>query len=73
MENRGWQGDILIDQGSADGFLDEQLRPWAFDEACRKAGVPLSLRMQGGYDHSYYFVSTFLPDHLEWHAERLTG
>lgn len=73
VESRGWQGDILIDQGSADGFLDEQLRPWAFDEACRKAGVPLTLRMQGGYDHSYYFVSTFLADHLEWHAERLTG
>lgn len=70
---KGWARDILIDQGSADGFLEEQLKPWAFDAACREAGVELTLRLQGGYDHSYYFVSTFLPDHMAWHAERLTG
>jgi S-formylglutathione hydrolase len=73
VRDTGWARDILIDQGSADGFLEEQLKPWAFDAACRAAGVELTLRMQGGYDHSYYFVSTFLPDHMAWHAERLTG
>ena len=73
VRTKGWARDILIDQGSADGFLEEQLKPWAFDAACREAGVELTLRLQGGYDHSYYFVSTFLPDHMAWHAERLTG
>jgi S-formylglutathione hydrolase len=73
VRDKGWARDILIDQGSADGFLEDQLKPWAFDAACRAAGVDLTLRMQGGYDHSYYFVSTFLPDHMAWHAERLTG
>ncbi|WP_029058939.1 S-formylglutathione hydrolase [Stappia stellulata] len=73
VRDTGWERDILIDQGSADGFLKEQLKPWAFDAACREADVELTLRMQGGYDHSYYFVSTFMPDHMAWHAERLTG
>lgn len=73
VEHAGWSGDILIDQGTADGFLEEQLKPWAFERACRKAGVDLTLRMQGGYDHSYYFISTFLADHVAWHAARLTG
>ncbi|WP_428697788.1 S-formylglutathione hydrolase [Stappia sp.] len=70
---RGWERDILIDQGGADGFLEEQLRPWVFDTACRNAGIDLTLRMQGGYDHSYYFIASFLADHFAWHAERLTG
>ncbi len=63
--------EFLIDQGTADGFLDEGLRPWLFEDACRKAGSPLSLNMREGYDHSYFFISTFMDDHLRWHAQRL--
>ena len=62
---------FLVDQGTADGFLKEGLRPWLLEEACAKAGIALSLRMQEGYDHSYNFISTFMDDHLAWHAERL--
>ncbi|MDF1778216.1 MAG: S-formylglutathione hydrolase [Rhizobiaceae bacterium] len=62
---------FLIDQGGADGFLDDGLRPWLLEEACKKAGIPITLRMQEGYDHSYYFISSFMEDHLRWHAERL--
>ena len=63
--------EFLVDQGSADGFLNEGLRPWLLEEACKKAGIGLALRMQDGYDHSYNFISTFMDDHLKWHAERL--
>jgi S-formylglutathione hydrolase len=63
--------EFLADQGTADGFLDEGLRPWLFEAACAKAGIPLTLRMQEGYDHSYFFISTFMDDHLKWHAARL--
>jgi S-formylglutathione hydrolase len=63
--------DILIDQGDADGFLVEQLKPELLAEACEVAGIDLTLRMQPGYDHSYNFISTFMPDHVAWHAERL--
>jgi S-formylglutathione hydrolase len=63
--------EFLVDQGTADGFLEEGLRPWLFEEACEKAGIPLTLRMQEGYDHSYFFISTFMDDHLKWHAARL--
>jgi S-formylglutathione hydrolase len=62
---------LLVDQGEADAFLDEQLRPDLLAAACAKADIPLTLRIQPGYDHSYYFVSTFMDDHLRWHAERL--
>lgn len=62
---------FLIDQGLADGFLESGLRPWLFEQACKQAQIPLTLRMQEGYDHSYYFISTFMDDHLAWHAERL--
>ena len=62
---------ILVDQGSADDFLVTQLKPELLEEACAAAGIPLTLRMQDGYDHSYYFISTFLAEHLAWHAERL--
>jgi S-formylglutathione hydrolase len=62
---------LLVDQGGADNFLAEQLKPELLDEACAKAGIPLTLRIQPGYDHSYYFISTFMEDHLRWHAERL--
>jgi S-formylglutathione hydrolase len=58
---------ILIDQGTNDQFLAEQLRPDLFAEASRKAGQKLTLRMQAGYDHSYFFIATFVEDHLRWH------
>jgi len=63
--------EFLVDQGSADSFLQEGLRPWLLEEACKKAGIGLTLRMQDGYDHSYNFISTFMDDHLRWHAARL--
>lgn len=62
---------ILIDQGLADNFLKEQLYPEAFEAACEQAGQPLTLRRHEGYDHGYYFISTFMDDHLQFHAERL--
>jgi S-formylglutathione hydrolase len=64
--------DLLVDQGEADQFLSEQLRPELLQAACEKAGIPLTLRRHAGYDHSYYFISTFMADHLRWHAERLS-
>jgi len=63
--------EILVDQGDADGFLAEQLKPELLAEACAAAGIELTLRMQPGYDHSYNFISTFMGDHVAWHAERL--
>jgi S-formylglutathione hydrolase len=63
--------DLLVDQGRADNFLDEQLKTHLLDEACRKADIPATIRMQEGYDHSYFFVSSFIDDHIAWHAERL--
>lgn len=63
--------DFLIDQGNADGFLENGLRPWLFEEAVAKTDIKLTLRMHERYDHSYYFISTFMDDHLRWHAERL--
>ncbi len=71
IENGARFPDFLIDQGEADGFLDDGLRPWLFEEACKKADIPLTLRMQPGYDHSYFFISTFMADHIAWHAKRL--
>jgi S-formylglutathione hydrolase len=65
--------EILVDQGEADAFLSDQLRPVLLRDACEAAGTDLTLRMQPGYDHSYYFISTFMADHLRWHAERLRG
>jgi S-formylglutathione hydrolase len=64
--------DVLIDQGEADKFLDSQLKPHLFANACAKAGIPCTLRMQSGYDHSYFFIASFIEDHLRWHAARLT-
>ena len=63
--------EILVDQGSADQFLDEQLKPQLLEQACRDAGIALTLSMRDGPDHSYYFISTFMEAHLRWHAERL--
>ena len=63
--------EFLVDQGDADSFLQQQLRPELLRGACEAAGISLTLRMQPGYDHSYYFISTFMPDHVNWHADRL--
>jgi len=71
VEDGARAADLLIDQGDADAFLAEQLRPDLFEAACRAAGQPLMLRLRAGYDHSYYFISTFMDEHLLWHAARL--
>jgi S-formylglutathione hydrolase len=63
--------ELLVDQGEADAFLAEQLRPDLLEAACAAAGIELTLRLQPGYDHSYYFISTFMAEHLRWHAARL--
>ncbi len=63
--------DILIDQGGADNFLESQLKPELLRTICAKAGQPLNLRLHNGYDHSYYFISSFMEDHLRWHSARL--
>jgi S-formylglutathione hydrolase len=63
--------ELLVDQGDADTFLVDQLRPELLESACAAAGISLMLRLQPGYDHSYYFISTFMADHLAWHARRL--
>lgn len=63
--------DLLVDQGEADPFLEEQLKPELLQTACADAGIPLTLRRQEGYDHGYYFIASFVEDHLRWHAERL--
>ncbi|WP_146591183.1 S-formylglutathione hydrolase [Puniceibacterium confluentis] len=70
LEEHGWKGDILIDQGAADQFLD-LLKPEALADVMAKRRQPGLVRMQKGYDHSYYFINTFACDHVEWHAERL--
>lgn len=64
--------DLLVDQGEADTFLAEQLKTPLLAEACAAAGIPATIRMQPGYDHSYYFISTFMAEHVGWHAQRLT-
>ena len=63
--------ELLVDVGDADPFIEKELRPELLRQACAAAGIPLNLRIQPGYDHSYYFISTFMADHLGWHAERL--
>lgn len=63
--------EILVDQGSADDFLEGQLKPEILSEACEKADIALTLNLREGYDHSYYFIATFMEDHLRWHAQRL--
>lgn len=62
---------LLVDQGGADKFLDAQLRPQLLEQACRAAGIPLALRIHEGYDHSYFFIASFIEEHLRWHAQRL--
>ncbi|CAD7340055.1 S-formylglutathione hydrolase [Sphingomonadales bacterium 56] len=63
--------ELLVDQGTADQFLEQQLRPELLQAACDAAGIGLTLNMREGYDHSYYFISSFMTDHLRWHAARL--
>ena len=63
--------ELLVDQGTDDAFLEEQLRPELLRAACDVAGIRLTLNMREGYDHSYYFISSFMGEHLHWHAERL--
>lgn len=62
---------LLVDQGTEDSFLELQLRPDLLQQACPTAGIDLTLNLRSGYDHSYYFISTFMTDHLRWHAEQL--
>ena len=64
--------ELLVDVGTADPFLEKELRPELLDKACADAGIRLQLNLREGYDHSYYFISTFMADHLRWHAERLS-
>ena len=64
--------EILVDVGTADPFIEKELRPELLEEACAEAGIALTLRIQPGYDHSYYFISTFMTEHLRWHSERLS-
>jgi len=72
VAERGWVGPpILVDQGTADPFLETQLKPELLREACRSSGVSLDLRLRDGYDHSYFFIATFIEDHLRFHAAHL--
>ena len=71
IENGARLPDLLVDQGTADNFLEEQLKTALLADACEQAGIPATIRMQDGYDHSYYFISSFMADHVAWHAERL--
>jgi S-formylglutathione hydrolase len=63
--------ELLVDQGTADNFLDTQLKTHLLDEACRKVDMPATIRLHEGYDHSYFFISSFMAEHVAWHAERL--
>ena len=71
IENGARHPHLLVDQGTADDFLKEQLKTGLLALACRKAGMDAVIRMQEGYDHSYYFISTFMAEHVVWHGERL--
>lgn len=71
VRERTFGGHILIDQGLADKFLAEQLKPELFEAACRESGQSLTLRRHGGYDHGYFFIATFMEDHLRHHAAAL--
>ncbi|MBU1378080.1 MAG: S-formylglutathione hydrolase [Alphaproteobacteria bacterium] len=70
---KGRFDDILIDQGTGDSFLESQLKPELFVAACEAVGQRLTLRLQDGYDHSYFFMASFVADHVAWHAARLRG
>ncbi len=64
-------GEILVDQGGSDDFLENQLKPQLLEQACAEYKQPLNLRIQPGYDHSYFFIASFIADHIEFHANRL--
>ena len=72
IEDGARTGEILVDQGTADNFLEKELKTHLLTEICSKAEQPSFIRMQDGYDHSYYFISTFMAEHLRWHAKRLS-
>ena len=69
----GWSSPIRVDQGAADTFLEEQLKPELFRQACQDAGVELDLHVHEGYDHSYYFIASFMEDHVAHHARLLAA
>ena len=71
IEDGARHDHILVDQGSADNFLEEQLQTHRLKKACEEAGIDATIRMQEGYDHSYFFISTFMAEHIAWHANRL--
>jgi len=72
VEDRGWSGPrIIVDQGTRDPFVDSQLKPELLKDACERAGVALDLRRRDDYDHSYYFIASFIEDHLRFHAREL--
>ncbi len=72
IEDVGWSGPpLLVDQGTKDPFLDDQLKPELLKQACARRAIPLELRMHEGYDHSYFFIATFIEDHLRFHARLL--
>lgn len=71
MASHGWAKDILVDQGADDAFKDDHLMPKRLADAAAKNGIDLTLRLQEGYDHSYWFVASFMEDHIDWHATRL--
>ncbi|MEK9971129.1 MAG: alpha/beta hydrolase-fold protein, partial [Ferrovibrio sp.] len=66
-----WRKPVLIDQGMADEFLEKQLKPQLLTNAAAAAGIPLTLRLQAGYDHSYYFIASFIGEHIAHHAQQL--
>jgi len=72
IEDGARLSELLVDVGTADPFLEQELKPELLERACFEAGIPLTLNRRRGYDHSYYFISTFMADHLRWHAERLS-
>jgi S-formylglutathione hydrolase len=71
IEDGARRQELLVDIGDADPFLEKELRPELLEQACADAGIGLKLNRRPGYDHSYYFISTFMADHLRWHADRL--
>ena len=73
IEDGARVAEILVDIGEADPFLEKELHPELLEAACADAGIVLTLRRQHGYDHSYYFISSFMAEHVEWHAKRLFG
>ena len=73
IEDGARLAELLVDIGENDPFFATEIRPELLERACAEAGIALTLRRQPGYDHSYYFISTFMADHLAWHAERLKG